>query len=135
MKHNGQAGSVGRPVTRRKWDGPGVRIDLGPDRSVQLTLSNLAGRRLLLALGMGNRSHGPEVQTICDGLGTLLIGVAAGPEPNTPHGPGHDCSSCRVLRPLHPGSICCNACFWLAPEQYVEFPTVCPHRMGDDHVI
>lgn len=72
------------PVLRH-WSGhQDVQIDLGVNDGsgppVQLTLSNLAARRLLLALGMNGKRYSPQVQAITDGLSMLLIGVIAGEE-------------------------------------------------------
>lgn len=147
MNNAGQNGSPGRPATRRHWATreytarkdrggiPVVQVDLGdgPYPNVQLTLGNLAARRLLLALGMGTRRYGPEVKAVCDGLATLLVGTTSGKETAHPHGPGHDCPTCRLMRPLHEGSRCCNPCFWETPEQFMDFPTICPHRAWGDN--
>lgn len=130
-------GHSGRPAVRHHWEWPGglVTVDLDgcSPPNVQLTLENLAARRLLLALGMNGRRHGPEVKAITDGLAVLLIGYTSGEETAHPHGPGHACPNCRLLRPLHPGSVCCNTCFWETPEQFMEFPTQCPHRIIGGH--
>lgn len=137
-------GHGGRPSARRTWKTeeytarrdrggiPTVTVDVDELGNVQLTLGNLAARRLLLALGMNGRRHGPEVKAITDGLSILLTGYTSGEETAHPHGPGHDCPNCRLLRPLHPGSACCNRCFWETPEQFMQFPTQCPHRLLEE---
>ena len=69
----------------------------GPDRQVQLTLSNLAARRLMLAFGVNTARHGPEVKAILTGLNLLLIGIASGEETANPHGPDCPCSMCKEI--------------------------------------
>ena len=33
-------------------------------------------------------------------------------------------------RAMHPGSLACDECYALTPDQFAAFPTVCPHRLS-----
>jgi len=119
-----------------RYNDPLVDIELAaadtgrrPEPLVRVTLTHQTARQIMVALGINSTRYGREVRQFLTGLNIMLIGMVAGPEPSTPHGPGHGCRTCRILKPIHPGSACCNACFWENPEQYIEFPTVCEHRL------
>jgi len=89
------------PVGPKTFERGAVRIVSGrtaPDNKVEITLTDLAARRLVLALGVNTARYGPEMKALLDGLAKLLFGIpSSGLESSHPHGPGHPCGHCRKV--------------------------------------
>jgi len=86
----------GNPRTRI---GLGVQVTYDPGQdSVQIELTGLAARRLMLALGMHTKRYGPEVAGLLAVLTRLLIGVdSTAIETHHPHGRACPCPHCREV--------------------------------------
>jgi hypothetical protein len=76
-------------------------VELRTDgRRVQIELTELGARRLLLSLALHTNRYGPEVTDLLAGLTRLLIGVeTTAIERSSPHGPGCTCLACRQAYP------------------------------------
>lgn len=77
--------------------GPGVQVEqLYPGDRVEISLTDLGARRLMLALGVNTARYGPEIKALLDGLSKVLLGLpSAGFEQSHPHGPGCPCGYCE----------------------------------------
>lgn len=76
-------------------------VELWTDgRRVQIELTELGARRLMLSLAMHTDRYGPEVSDLLSGLCRLLIGVnSTAIERSNPHGPDCTCLACRQAYP------------------------------------
>lgn len=86
-----------RPL-QRTWrdDAAGVFIVERSNGRVEIELTNLGARRLMLGLGVNTSRYGPEVKSLLDGLCRLLIRAPHSTlETSHPHGPRCPCLHCR----------------------------------------